>query len=214
MRKIRIITLVLFAGLFMMSCGKDSVENKVEAENEMVATTGIQISKDGSIIETIVEDFSSEYYEEDSLKNMILSEVAEYNKSSDEDISVEKFQVKDKEVTVLMKYPSAAVYTEFNKNDYNSKELFYGTIAEAYEEGYSLDVTLQNVKNEEESIQKEELLSMGESYILISGEPIKVKTYGKILYIGDHVIPASKNEANMTYDVNAESQEKYYLVFD
>ena len=105
MRKIRIITLVLFAGLFMMSCGKDSVENKVEAENEMVATTGIQISKDGSIIETIVEDFSSEYYEEDSLKNMILSEVAEYNKSSDEDISVEKFQVKDKEVTVLMKYP-------------------------------------------------------------------------------------------------------------
>lgn len=214
MRKIRTLILVLFAGLFLMSCGKENVENKVEAESEIVSTTGIQVSKDGSIIETIVEDFSSEYYEEESLKNMILSEVAEFNKNSETDISVEKFQVKGKEVTVIIKYPSAAVYTQFNKNEYNNKELFYGTIAEAYKEGYSLDVTLQNVKNEEESIKKDDLLGMGERYILISGEPIKVKTFGKILYIGDHVIPASKNEADMTYDENVESQEKYYLVFD
>ncbi len=214
MRKIRTLILVLFAGLFLMSCGKENVENKVEAESEIVSTTGIQVSKDGSIIETIVEDFSSEYYEEESLKNMILSEVAEFNKNSETDISVEKFQVKGKEVTVIIKYPSAAVYTQFNKNEYNNKELFYGTIAEAYKDGYSLDVTLQNVKNEEESIKKDDLLGMGERYILISGEPIKVKTFGKILYIGDHVIPASKNEADMTYDENVESQEKYYLVFD
>ncbi len=211
MRKIGAVAGVLFTGLSLWGCGGSDIDNKAQAAAS--SNTVMEVLKDGGIVETITEDFTADYYNEDDLRGMILSEVAEYNRDSEQDISVDKFENKNGIVTVTMKYPSAEAYTDYNSNQFDSRQLFVGTVKEAYDEGHSLDVILTSADNDEESIGKEELLGMGENHILISEVPFRVKTFGKILYFDDNVVSLGKNEAAMHTDENGESLGKYYIVF-
>lgn len=213
MRKIITIAGVLAAGLSLWGCGGSDIDGTAAAEAAAVSNMVIEVRKDGSIIETITEDFAADYYNEDELRSMVLSEVAEFNKSEDKDISVDKFENKKGVITIVMKYPSAEAYTSYNSNQYDSRVLFCGTVAEAYDQGYALDVTLKDAGGGEESIGREELLGMGEKHILISEVPCHVKTFGRILYVGDNVTAAGKNQADLKADENGESFGKYYLVF-
>ncbi|NLL76402.1 MAG: hypothetical protein GX235_04035 [Clostridiales bacterium] len=211
MRKLGTVAGVVFAGLALWGCGEGDIDSKAEAA--AASNTIIEVQKDGVIVETIAEDFTADYYNEDELRNMVLSEVAEFNKNSEQDISVDKFENKDGIIKIVMKYPSAEAYTDYNSSEFDNKQLFCGTVKEAYDEGYSLDVTLQSAGNEEESIGKDELLGMGEKHILISNVPFRVQTFGKILYLGDNVISLEKNKADMETDENGDSLGKYYIVF-
>ncbi len=211
MRKIGAIAGIFLAGLSLWGCGESDTDSRAQAAAS--SNTVMEVLKDGSIMETITEDFSADYYNEDDLRSMILSEVAEYNRDSERDISVDKFENKNGVITVTMKYPSAEAYTDYNSNQFDSRQLFIGTVKEAYDGGHSLDVTLTSAENEEESIGKQELLGMGENHILISEVPFRVETFGKILYSGDNVVSLGRNEAAMQTDENGESLGKYYIVF-
>lgn len=216
-KRIRMTTAILLAGLFLCGCGESGTKNSAVTEKETVSASAsafvIEVLKDGSITETITEDFSREYYDEENLKNMILAEVADFNNSSQEgEISVDKFENKNGKLTVKMKYPSAEIYTAYNTNPYNDGSLFLGTVAEAYDAGYSLDVSLKDIKGGQ-TIGKEELLGMGSGKILISKEPMYVKVPGKILYIGENVIADGKNQADMQADENGNTLGEYYVVF-
>lgn len=224
MRKVRIISALLLLSLFIGGCGKDSTENGTQSqkidsnaedakEPQSVSISSIELLKDGSIEETIIEDFSKDYYNEEELKNMLLFEVAGFNKESgDKNISVDKFEQKNGILTVVIKYPSAETYTEYNTNSYSDRKLFYGTVSEAYDAGWPLDIMVKSVKNEEETLGKEELLQMGKSYILITNEIIEIKSAKKIAYIGENIELAAKNKVKTFSDSNGETKENYYIL--
>ena len=210
-RKIGMIAGVLLSGLLLSGCIGSDAESKAEAAES--SHTIIEVQKDGNIIETITEDFSADYYEEEDLRNMILSEVAEFNRDAEGDISVDKLEAKSGTITVRMKYPSADAYTQYNSTPFDNRSLFCGTVAQAYDAGYSLDVALKKVGDEEETIGKEEILGMGERHMLISEVPFRVNTFDKILFVSDNVTLLGKSQADMMADENGESLGKYYIIF-
>ena len=65
--------------------------------------------------------------------------------------------------------------------------LFSGTVKDAFNAGYDLDITLNSVKEEGATINKQDILDMGEKHIAVVRETTTVKTYGGILYISDDV---------------------------
>ncbi len=211
MRRMRMAAGILFAGLCLWGCGQGGA-GAVTDTGEPRAV--IEVNKDGSISETIQEGFEAEYYDEEELRNMVLSEVAEFNRSyQPENIQIEKLENEKGMITMELKYSSARAYTAFNTDEYNEKTLFSGTVAEAYEAGYSLDVSMTDPQGEK-GIGKEGLLSMGEARILIADQPVRVKLPGKIQYIGEHVTPAGKDKADMQADENGEALGMYYVVYE
>lgn len=143
--------------------------------------TTIKVGKDKSLTGTIVEEFEKEYYDAEDLKEYTLDAVAAYNAAgTGRNVSVSKVEKKDGMVILQMKYPTTEDYTGFN-----GKLLFAGTIAEAYESGMELNVTLQDVTDGNKTVSKSEILQMGEKNIVILQEELSVEVPGKILYASD-----------------------------
>lgn len=204
--------ILLLAGLILGGCGeKETDMDSATVEAAEALTSEVEVFKDGSIVETLVEDFSEELYDEENLRNMILSEVEDFNKGQgDSGISIDKLEQKDGEMTVRMKYPSAEVYSSYNTDEYNHMSLFSGTVSQAMDAGYSMDVSMQNTKGDE-FIGKAELLEMGEQNIVISENPMRVKVDGRIEYISRNVTVSGKDEAVLVGD--EEAAETYYIIY-
>lgn len=150
-------------------------------QNAAGEETSVKFQQDGTVVNTIIEDFDETLYNVDELKNMVLREVAAFNSNGNK-VSVDKLEVNDNKVTVVMTYGGAGQYAEFNE-----KILFSGTVLEAYEQGLNLDITLTSTKKDGGQIGEEEILQLGDHGIIILEEPIKVVTTSKILYASDNV---------------------------
>jgi hypothetical protein len=82
-----------------------------------------------------------------------------------------------------------------------------GTITEANMAGYDLNMTLKDVSDTSVTISKPQLLSMGDSHIIILEadkveegaviETVSVNCYDEILYVGDGVTKTGKKSADM-----------------
>lgn len=177
---------VLAAGMLMLAlcaCGQEK-----EAE-----TTSVKIEKDGTVVNTIIEDFDESLYNVDALKSMVLSEAAAFNSSSEgNSISVDKLEAADGKVTVVMTFSGASGYSEFNE-----KVLFFGTVLEGYEAGFDLDISLISTKKDGGEIGKEEILQMGESGLIVLEEPVNVITPSKIMYASENVAVLSDESAKV-----------------
>lgn len=141
------------------------------------------IEKNGQVTSVIYEDFSQSYYGEDELKSFILNEVAEYNKGSAGAITVSKIEPADGNIRVVMEYRTPEDYAAFNEADF-----FYGTVKEAYDAGINLEVTLVDVVDEGNEVDRAALLEMGESRIVVFDEAIHVRTYSKIAYASEDLM--------------------------
>jgi len=181
MKKIRVV--FCFILLIVLLCGCSGTAS--------VKKNTIMVHKDGSVTGAIVETFDKEYYDKDSLKEFTLQEVAAYNKKVGKDkISVKKLNVKKGKVVLYLGYKDSVAYKEFNK-----KELFAGTVAEAYDAGYDLNVSLINANDKTDVIGKEKLLELGSNHIVIYEEAVNVETNGRILYASDDVTVTGRRTA-------------------
>lgn len=182
-----IFTVLLFC---LCGCGKKESSQTAEATEER-GVNMVSVKKDGVITNTIEEAFEAEYLDEDSLKQFVLQEAAEYNGDAGSDrIGVKKLEIKKNNAVLTMEYRTAEDFSAFNEYPF-----FYGTVAEAYAAGYELDgefleagsMMAENTDEEIPSIQKDQLLEMGSRKIIIAQVPedenLTIKTSGKILYI-------------------------------
>lgn len=182
-QKRRAVLLSLLAVFVFCACG----------QNTETEETSVRIEKDGTVTNTIVEEFDESLYDVGALKSMVLSEAAAFNNTAGEkSVSVDKLETKDGKVIVGMTFAGASKYTEFNE-----KILFYGTVSEGCESGLDLDITLLSTKKDGGSIGKEEILKMGDSPLVILEEPITVETPSKILYASENVAVLSANSAKV-----------------
>lgn len=191
MKRIKTAGILAVLMMWLTACGANA-----DADTEVNSLT---IDKNGSVENTIVESFDKEYYDLDGLNTMIQDSIDQYcRQNPTSEITVVSSEVKNSQVRVTMKYDSAASYT-----GYNSELLFAGTVQEAYEAGYDLNVSLVSAKDETDRIGKQELLGMGDHHIVIMELPdsaedgMRLSCFGEILYTGDGVSLLNKKTADI-----------------
>ena len=197
MRKtLTLIFMIVCLTVALVGCGGDP---------EVTETT-IEVKKNGSVVHTLVEEFSEEYYDLEELMSVIQESCDAYNDSAGRKaVSVGDVEVTDGVLTAVMTYASVSDYASFN-----GQALFAGSIRDAYNAGYTLDVTLQSAREGEDSIAREDLLNMGEQNLVIIREAVAVRMWGKARYYTQDVEPGKDARTVRVTDPDTLS----YIVFD
>lgn len=186
MRKWAVMGVLAALAWSVAACGGASSSSK---EKEQV--TSVAIGKDGTIDSVIVEDFQESYYKVESLASMIQDDIIGFQKEKPgTEVVLESCELYGENqdfVKVEISYDSDDSYTDFNH------EIFFaGSIQEAYEEGFDLDMQLkkpdkEDADDEDYTIGKRELLEMSEHHIVIMEENMRVKCFDDILYVSEGV---------------------------
>ena len=191
----KMVLLLLTAALLLAGCGgnKDTEE-----------ATNLEFRKNGQVVHTIVEDFSASYYSLDELMSEVSSQADTYNGTAgSKRITVDSAEVKDGVITMVMTFQSAADYSSFYR-----QALFCGTVKEAFDAGYDLDVTLKSVTEEGTTVGRQDILEMGERHIIVLREAVAVRPWADILYVSGDVEAAGSREAAST-----DPQALSYIIF-
>lgn len=170
MKKAGILTALLLV-MTMCACGGQNPEK--------IGSTTVYIKNDGSIEATFVEDFSQPQYDMEELQTMADEEILAYNTKAGEDkVAMTFFEVEGNVAKMQMTFTDDEAYREFN-----NEIVFVGTVAEALEGGYDLNISLTNPANAEDVIGEHELLAMQDSNIIIVENAVRVRAESKILYM-------------------------------
>lgn len=210
MKKWKKILLPLLAVFLLGGCGKTTVE-----------VTTIAIQKDGSIVHTMIEDFGEESV--DTLQSMMTEKVAAYGSASGagDGITVDAVEAEEGTVKVVMTYPDAEAFDGFMNMDVVTVDpalrapFFYGTVEEAYMQGFDLEISLQSVEGEGVLSGKSDILALGENKIIIYdnemnlGAPVQISTQEEPLYISDNVTVAGKKAVEVS-----ETDELAYILLN
>lgn len=208
MRKWKTVWPFLALVMLLGGCGKSEAE-----------ITTIAIQKDGTIEHTMIEEFTEE--SADGLTSAMLEKAAEYNENiAGDGVKVESVDLGEGTVKVVMTYPSAADFDGFMNMDVIDVDpalhapFFYGTVQEAFAEGYELNVSMYGVENENQIQGREDLLLYGENKIVIYdnqmnlGAPVQISIPETPLYISDNVTLAGKK----TVEVSDTDEVAYILL--
>ena len=197
--------------LLLGGCGKTTVE-----------MTTIAIQKDGTIRHTMVEDFGEESVEE--LEKLMSEKAADYNNNNSAGaggVTVDEVEAGDGVIRVVMTYPDAAAFDGFMNMDVVAVDpalrapFFYGTVEDAYEQGYDLEIEMHSSEDDSALQGKGDLLAMGKNRIIIYdsemnlGAPVQISTQDELLYISDNVAVAGKNVVEI-----AETDELAYILLN
>lgn len=164
------------------------------------------LEKDGTVTSVLVESFDASYYDEEELKQMILEESADYNRTTGKSaVSVEKVSVEDGIANVKMTYESAADFAAFNDCIF-----FDGTVQEALDAGYDLNLVLSSVKNAQETAGFSDISAMSDARVLITDSTEPVKLPGKALYISES---ATTDRKYRTVTREETSSEPVYIIY-
>ncbi len=177
--------------------------------------TGCGEGKDSSVLvidrhETvtsyIVEDFSASYLNAEELKTNVTEEINKANEGQENPVvELTKLEVEEGILRSTMEYQNTKAYEEFNE-----ETLFVGTIDEAKEKGYSLDIDLYGVKDLNTKV-KLSTVQTEDMKVLIFSEPVSVKAPKKILYISDGLVPGKSSKKA---DVTDNTKEIYYIFYE
>ncbi|MDR2043889.1 MAG: hypothetical protein LBQ15_05890 [Clostridium sp.] len=168
----------------LSACGQGNISGTA------VGST-LAVSKDGTVTSYLVADFDKDYYDISELRDMVLEEVREYNEQKAANgesaktvrvESVEKTPDGTNQAVVRHVFDSPQAYRDFTGN-----ELYYGTIARAYEQGYTLDVSMVDVRDAA-VIGKEEIAALGKWYLLIAEEKMELRCPKKIRYVNEGAV--------------------------
>ena len=165
--------------------------------------TTLSVSKNGRVDQHIIESFDRDYYNIDELKDEYEKAVTAYNESiGGDEIKLKKIELKDSKVYVDIAFTGPSDYESFV-----GENLFVGTVNDAYDNGYTMDVTLKGVK-EGDKIGKVRIMGMSDKDIIILSEHVRIRTFKDIAYVSANVDVLSDNEAR----VLSESDGLAYLI--
>ena len=193
MKKWRAVFLMVCVAGLLCACQKETD----------VDTNTVIIDKKGQITEAIVEEFNQPYYDLDELKSNIEGQVASYNTQSGnaEAVSLDKIELTEQTVHVNITFADYNAYTGFNE-----KELFAGTVADAYSAGYEFP---QMKQTDGTAISQADVLELGEKHAVILEEQQQVKVPGKITHISDGVSLVDDKTA-----VNLNEGQKAFIIYE
>lgn len=160
----------------------------------------VTVDRKGAITAIIMDIYDKSYYDLNEVEEMAKKEISEYNQEQGRAAvtygSVEKSD--DNVVKMTIRYQDPFSYADFNH-----VQFFYGTVKDAFQAGYDLNVELISAKNREELIGADKILEMGDSYILITSEPLYIQLDRNIQYMSSNVVDiVNKKEADTIDDGN------------
>ena len=165
--------------------------------------TTISVEKRGKVTEHIIESFDKDYYDVEELKAEYMQSVADYNESiGGDEIKLKRLELKDSKVYVDIDFNGPSDYERFV-----GEKLFVGTVNDAYDNGYSMDVTLKGVEAGDK-IGKVRIMGMSDKDIIILSEHVKIKTFKDIAYVSANVDVINNRQAR----VLSESDGLAYLI--
>lgn len=158
-----------------------------ETEELRTDITNLQINQTGLVTHVMVSDFDKDYYSVQKLQTMIQSEIAEYNeKFHHGEILLESAALSETDsgkVIVQMQFSDYSVYSDFNET-----QLFYGTVAEAKEQGYELDmISFISADEADKAVTLSEITQTDGNHILITNQNMQFILPEKVLYTTDDV---------------------------
>ena len=173
-----------------------------EAEEDFDETT-ISVSKRGKVSERIVESFNKDYYDLAELEDEFTRSVMEYNAAmGSEEIRVKSIDLKDSQVYVDVDFNGPSDYESFV-----GENLFVGTVSDAYDNGYTMDVILKAVDSQDK-IDKVQIMGMNDKTIIILSEHVRVRAFKDLAYVSANVDVINSKEVR----VLSESDGLAYLI--
>lgn len=170
-----------------MGCGGDS-----KSDGQYDETT-LSIDKKGRVSETIVESFDKDYYDVAELTSEFDKLIDDYNSEHEgKPVTHKEIKLENGKVFVPLEFASVSDYVGLLNED-----LFYGTISDAYDCGYKMDVTMKGVK-EGNKIGKVEIMGMKDKQIVILGGRVRLKLSVPIAYVSASVEVLSDKEVRTT----------------
>ncbi len=192
----RVLLTFFISLLLLMLAGCSGGEEKFDE-------TTISVEKRGKVSERIVESFDKDYYDVEELKAEYVQSVSDYNESiGGDEIKLKKLELKDSKVYVDIDFTGPSDYESFV-----GEKLFVGTINDAYDNGYSMDVTLKGVEDGDK-IGKVRIMGMSDKDIIILSEHVRIRTFKDIAYVSANVDVINNREAR----VLSESDGLAYLI--
>lgn len=177
---------------FMMGFAGCSFGGPTELEPSEIAATTLCAHSDGTLEYVVVEDFSRDNYDLSELNQMINDEISDYNSENGAGrITLDYIDKTGTICTVSLGFLSSKDAKEFQQ-----EEIFIGTVKEALDAGYDLNVTLKSAKDLQSTIGITELAGMGENHIVICENANRIRTDSKILYLSDEAKLLGKYEAD------------------
>jgi hypothetical protein len=165
----------------LSGCGKEATESCIE------------IGKDGTISQKIVEDFSESNYDLEELRTMTQEEIDAYCEEAGEDaVELIRLIQKDGTVSMELEYKSAEDYSAFNEDTF-----FVGTIEEALEEEkqYFPDNFIQ--AKDGSQVKQKTVFQKENRHIVIFSDTVLYETNQKILYYSENVQLVSGKSARL-----------------
>ena len=182
-RKLLLILIMISMMMLMPGC--------YDEEGNYAETT-ITVEKKGRVRESIVDTFDKDYYSIDELKAEFTDSVAEYNEAiGGEEIKLRKIELKESKVYVDLDFTGPSDYENFV-----GEKLFVGTIGDAYDNGYTMDVVLKGVEKGDK-IDKIKIMGMSDRNIIIMSEHARIKTFKDIAYVSANVDVIDGDEARV-----------------
>lgn len=184
-------TMILLA--LSLMCFAQGCKGAAEADRET-----LEIKKNGSVVETVRESFTEEYYNVDDLKVYITEQLNAYNEDfSEAQITLGDCELKGQIAEVVLTYENIEDYKAFNQVD-----LFVGDLETLAETSYHDNVNLKDKKDAVVSLSH--LIASGESYkSVVVTKSCEVIVSGKIAYVSENVDILSGKSANVVLNDEA-----------
>lgn len=168
--------------LILAGCGQTK-------QPDVIDVTSLIVTDKGGVTSYLVGEFGKEYYNISELTTMAVNEAAEYNTEHQNGtsipVTVEKVEVLESDpnkVILTYKYDSTESFM-----DYDESTLFYGTVSEAADAGYDLNVILTNVKDGT-LFSEAQLMQETDRYLLITDEKAKIYCPRKITHVSSGAV--------------------------
>lgn len=159
--------LACLCAMILTGCGAAKVPDIIEAPT-------LSLSKEGEVAFWLVGDFDKEYYSISELTSMAVDEAAQFradrkNENAVVVDKVEAMQNNSSRVVVSYRFDSCENCGEFLGN-----EIFFGTVGEAIQRGYSMDVIMRSV-SDSTLFTEAQLKQAADKYLVITD--IKANIY-------------------------------------
>lgn len=201
----RVLAVLCLCAIGLAGCGGKG--------KEPATVPTLSVSGKGAVTTCLTGTFKKAYYDLEGLEATARDETAQYNaahpvaEGGAEPVTVERVEKIEpqagadtgsgetasseeagSEALALVEYRFADgdTYVDYNKEVFRCDvAFFYGTVDQAAEEGYDLDITLHSVKDAGTTLSAEELSQMGKKHILIADAKALVYFPGKAAYLSD-----------------------------
>lgn len=172
-KKLALLTTLLLILITICGCGTFAAD---------YPETSLIFKKNGAITDVIVESFGADYYTLDGLNTFFNEAISDFSvKDGKGTVSLTELSVENEIARAVLDFDSADTYARF----YNAN-LFAGTINEAYDQGYTMDVTLKSTEDNA-TISKTDIMAMKDAKIIITDEKLCIKLPYKIKYISANI---------------------------